>query len=590
MHKRLHAAIALVDLRPGRDCLAFLDLLQQLPMQRVLVDPVRDDRRCGGGCRIFYNNRRWSSDCRRRYHTARAAVEGGFGLLPTDWFLLEAREVLLGSLFCHGGIGEGGGGFLDLGFVDHDLEVAAVRYGGARADGGRGATWGGLRGGGWFLRGGLIGDLGDDRGWGVGAVDGDVVGVSMGFKVQVGGERFAAPVALVDAVFRVHFDDVVFEPGWEGVRSKADVALVALGGVSFEEVLLAFALLGEGFGALAAAIEDLGVVLHVPFVVVLVLEAGFAVFAHVRPIVDASRGDDRPDRAALVHVDFLFWEVLDRGALDLGLIVVPLGNVIRRVHVALGRRVDRVRVRSVGVVNLVTFRRLDRGGTTLGFAVPGDVNLLLLGRVRNGAYIVAGRRLNVLRRHGSVRVLNRLLFHNLLLLLLLLSFVVFRLLLVLFNLGRLVNRQRNVVPVVDVLLTLGGLLLFNLLLFLGQRLLMKLLAMVVLGRLNLVVLDLEDFVVFDALPPKVVVLFQFAPTADADRRGEIRRVLYLQKRRRLYKTALHTSTQHRFQPVSWSAPQSSAAAPRPACPWCRTRAEVACWRFPRPNTAGTCSC
>lgn len=537
MHKRLHAAIALVDLRPGRNRLTFLNLLQQLPVQRVLVDPVRDDRRsCRCGCRIFHDYRRWSSDCRRRYHTARAAVEGGFGLLPTDWFLLEAREVLLGSLFCNrGGFGEGG--FLDLGFVDHDLEVAAVRYGGARADGGRGATWGGLRGGGWFLRGGLIGDLGDDRGWGVGAVDGDVVGVSMGFKVQVGCERFAAPVALVDAVFRVHFDDVVFEPGWEGVGSKADVALVALGGVSFEEVLLAFALLGEGFGALAAAVEDLGVVLHVSLVVVLVLEAGFAVFAHVRPIVDASRGDDRPDGAALVHVDFLFGEVLDRGALDLGLIVVPLGNVIGRVHVALGRRVDRVRVRSVGVVNLVTFGRLDRGGTTFGFAVPGDVDLLLLGRVRNGSYIVAGRCFHVLRRHGSVRVLNRLLFHNLLLLLLLLlSLVLFRLLLVLFDLGRLVDRQRNVVPVVDVLLTLGGLLLFNLLLFLGQRLLMELLAMVVLGRLNLVVLDLEDFVVFDALPPKVVVLFQLAPTADADRRGEIRRVLYLQKRRRLFKT------------------------------------------------------
>uniref|UniRef100_A0A8D8MB12 (northern house mosquito) hypothetical protein n=1 Tax=Culex pipiens TaxID=7175 RepID=A0A8D8MB12_CULPI len=56
---------------------------------------------------------------------------------------------------------------------------------------------------------------------------------------------------------------------------------------------------------------------------------------------------------------------------------------------------------------------------------------------------------------------------------------------------------------------------------------MELLAMVVLGRLNLVVLDLEDFVVFDALPPKVVVLFQLAPTADADRRGKVRRVLYL---------------------------------------------------------------
>lgn len=61
-----------------------------------------------------------------------------------------------------------------------------------------------------------FGDLGDDRGGSRGSVGPvHMMRVPVGFKVQVRGECFAAPIALVDAVFRMHFDDVIFEPSWE---------------------------------------------------------------------------------------------------------------------------------------------------------------------------------------------------------------------------------------------------------------------------------------------------------------------------------------------------------------------------------------
>lgn len=105
MHKRLHTVIALVDLRPGRSGLTLLDLLQQLPVQRILIDPVRYDRRCGG-C-VFHDTMiRGGSRhrrCRRRnddrcYVADGTAVEAGFSLLSTDLLFFEAGQVLLRSL------------------------------------------------------------------------------------------------------------------------------------------------------------------------------------------------------------------------------------------------------------------------------------------------------------------------------------------------------------------------------------------------------------------------------------------------------------------------------------------------------------
>lgn len=209
VHERLDTAVALVDLRPRRGRLAFLDLLQQLPVQRVPVDRSAVRRRRND--RVLHYDRRRCAD-----------GTADFRLLSAGWLvvLLEAGQVLFGSLF-EGWFGERRrGGFLDLGFVDHDFKVAAVRDGGSRADGGCGAAGRGLRGG-WLtvlmvIREWSWRDLSDDGGWrrrGI-WIAVDVVGISVGFKVQVGGEGFGATVALVDAIFRVHFDDVVLEPGW----------------------------------------------------------------------------------------------------------------------------------------------------------------------------------------------------------------------------------------------------------------------------------------------------------------------------------------------------------------------------------------
>lgn len=43
MDERLDAAVTLVNLRSGRVGFAFLDLLQQLPVQGVLIDTVGSD-------------------------------------------------------------------------------------------------------------------------------------------------------------------------------------------------------------------------------------------------------------------------------------------------------------------------------------------------------------------------------------------------------------------------------------------------------------------------------------------------------------------------------------------------------------------